>query len=98
MFRKETVTPMAIPPEVTALVQGSGNSFHAKVARSLINCGWHVIVSPYYLDQSQSKAREFDLIAEKLWPIKDMYDRKCRSISLVVIAASLEVYFQVQHR
>ena len=33
--------------------------------------GWHVVVSPYYMDQTQSKAREIDLVAEKLWPVTD---------------------------
>jgi len=67
---------MSVPKQVTELIQGSGNNFHAKVARWLANNGWHVIVSPYYMDQSQNKAREIDLIAEKLWlsgrPVDDI--------------------------
>lgn len=62
---------MRTPLEVVELVQGSGNNFHAKVARWFQSQGWHTTVSPYYLDQSQGKAREIDLIVEKAWPIKD---------------------------
>ena len=60
---------MSVPDEITKLIDNSGNNFHAKVARWLSNDGWHITVSPYYMDQSQSKAREIDLIAEKAWPI-----------------------------
>jgi hypothetical protein len=59
---------MSVPKEITDLIAGSGNTFHAAVARWFKKNGWHVVVSPYYLDQSQGKAREIDLIAEKLWP------------------------------
>jgi hypothetical protein len=61
---------MRVPQEVTDLVAGSGHNFHAKVARWMQADGWHVSISPYYLDQTQNKAREIDLVAEKLWPIK----------------------------
>jgi hypothetical protein len=64
---------MSIPSEVIALVTNSGNSFHAKVARWFKENDWQVVVSPYYMDQSQSKAREIDLIAEKLFPINDFF-------------------------
>lgn len=62
-----------MPTEIDELVKGSGNSFHAKVARWFRDNGWHIVVSPYYMDQSQNKAREIDLIAEKLFPIKDAF-------------------------
>ena len=61
---------MSIPPAVQELIDGSGNNFHAKVARWLTANGWRIEISPYYMDQSQQKARELDLIAEKHWPIK----------------------------
>lgn len=61
---------MPTPSTVIQLIEGSGNNFHAKVARWLHENGWHTIVSPYYMDQTQSKARELDLVAEKLWPIR----------------------------
>jgi hypothetical protein len=62
---------MTAPKEITDLISSSGNNFHAKVARWFTDNGWHVVVSPYYMDQSQSKAREIDLLAEKLWPVRD---------------------------
>lgn len=55
--------------KVKDLIARSGNSFHAKVARWFSENGWHVIVSPYYLDQSQNKAREIDLVVEKDWSV-----------------------------
>lgn len=64
---------MTVPREVTELIQSSGNNFHAKVARWFAASGWHVIVSPYYMDQTQNKAREIDLIAEKIWTTTDSW-------------------------
>lgn len=61
---------MSIPSQVQDLIDSSGNNFHAKVARWFAADGWSTSVSPYYMDQSQQKARELDLIAEKVWPIK----------------------------
>ena len=66
---------MTVPKEVMELVAGSGNSFHARVARWLSENGWHVTISPYYMDQTQGKAREIDLIAERLWPTYDAFGR-----------------------
>lgn len=57
---------MTVPKEIAELIESSGNSFHSKVARSLVDDDWHVTVSPYYLDQSQGKAREIDIVAEKV--------------------------------
>ena len=60
---------MSVPKSVTELVKGSGNNFHSKVARWFQANDWHTVVSPYYMDQTQTKARELDLVVEKLWPI-----------------------------
>lgn len=60
-----------VPKEVQDIIRESGNSFHAKVARWLVNDGWQIRVSPYYMDQSQNKAREIDLIAEKSFEIRE---------------------------
>lgn len=76
---------MSIPGEVARLVSESGNSFHAKVARWMQSDGWHVSVSPYYIDQTQNKAREIDLVAEKLWNFNDTWSGE------VVIAVRLFV-------
>jgi hypothetical protein len=67
---------VAVPSEVIKIVQTSGNSFHAKVARWFQSQGWRVTVSPYYMDQTQGKAREIDLVAEKIWAIQGDYRRK----------------------
>lgn len=64
---------MPLPPAVQELIDGSGNSFHAKVARWFSNDGWTTSISPYYMDQSQQKARELDLIVEKAWPINGSF-------------------------
>jgi hypothetical protein len=52
---------------IADLVIRSGNNFHARVARAFRDRKWKVVVSPYYLDQVQGKAREIDLIAEATW-------------------------------
>lgn len=66
---------MPTPTTVTQLIEGSGNSFHAKVARWFHANGWHTVISPYYMDQTQAKARELDLVVEKLWPIRGVFDK-----------------------
>ena len=66
---------MSVPTAVQELIDGSGNNFHAKVARWFAEDGWRTAISPYYMDQSQQKARELDLIAEKQWPIRSHFDQ-----------------------
>lgn len=85
---------MTVPSEVTQLIAGSGNNFHAKVARWLTGSGWHVVVSPYYMDQTQNKAREIDLVAEKLWPITDIWGTP---VGNVVIRLFIECKFVPSH-
>lgn len=85
---------MSLPEKIQHLVETSGNSFHAKVARWLQTDGWHIRVSPYYMDQSQNKAREIDLVAEKRWPIKDTFGR-CSGD--VVIRLFVECKFVPSH-
>ncbi len=62
----------SVTDEVSKLVLSSGHNFHTKVARWLLGNGWHVVGSPYYMDQTKNKAREIDLVAEKLGPIGDI--------------------------
>lgn len=71
---------MSTPQEVSDLIKGSGNNFHAKVARWFQSDGWHITVSPYYMDQTQSKAREIDLVAEKSFPTSDIFGRQKGSV------------------
>ena len=85
---------MVVPDEVSKLVRNSGNNFHAKVARWLSDNDWHVVVSPYYMDQTQNKAREIDLIAEKLWPVKDMFGHL---IDYVAVRLFIECKFIPSH-
>jgi hypothetical protein len=73
---------MTVPEEVTQLVSGSGNNFHAKVARWMQSNSRHVSVSPYYLDQIQNKPREIDLVAEKMWPVMDMFGRPIGDVAV----------------
>jgi len=61
---------MTVPSEIQDLIDSSGNNFHAKVAQWFVADGWKLQISPYYLDQTQQKAREIDLVAEKAWPFK----------------------------
>lgn len=73
---------MTAPSEITELIQNSGNNFHAKVARWFADNDWHVVISPYYMDQTQSKAREIDLVAEKLWPLTNVFGRPVDNIAV----------------
>jgi hypothetical protein len=76
-----------VPKEIDQLIKSSGNSFHAEVARWFSRNEWHVVVSPYYMDQTQYKAREIDLVAEKAVPITDYFGR---SIDDIVIRLFIE--------
>lgn len=73
---------MSVPNEIIELVRSSGNNFHAKVARWFSDNGWHVVISPYYMDQTQSKAREIDLVAEKLWPVTGAFGHATNDIAV----------------
>lgn len=73
---------MTIPAEINKLITTSGNNFHAKVARWFSDAGWYVTVSPYYMDQSQNKAREIDLIVEKTYAITDHFNRPAGCIAI----------------
>lgn len=52
------------------LVSGSGNTFHCQVATYFRRRGWEVLLSPYYVDNATGKAREVDLLCERLWEFK----------------------------
>jgi hypothetical protein len=73
---------MPAPTEILQLINSSGNSFHAKVARWLSEHGWNVVISPYYMDETQNKAREIDLIAERLWPTSDSFGRETGDVAI----------------
>jgi len=66
---------MSVPAEVHDLIKSSGNNFHAKVARWFTDNDWRIVVSPYYMDQTQNKAREIDLVARKLYDVKDVFGK-----------------------
>ena len=85
---------MAVPDEVNKLVKNSGNNFHAKVARWFSENGWHVLVSPYYMDQTQNKAREIDLIAEKSWPVYNVFQQL---VDYVAVRLFIECKFVLSH-
>ena len=85
---------MSVPASIQQLVDGSGNTFHAKVARWLQSDKWHIRVSPYYMDQTQNKAREIDLIAERHWPMTDDFGRWCGD---VVVRLFIECKFVPSH-
>lgn len=82
MFHEQGNKVMGVPDEISKLVRNSGNNFHAKVARWLSDNDWHVVVSPYYMDQTQNKAREIDLIAEKLWPVNNTFGSRMDDVAV----------------
>ncbi|WP_257307299.1 hypothetical protein [Geothrix campi] len=59
--------------EVKEIIARSGNSFHSKVLKHLRDKKWTVLISPYYNDNISGKPREIDLVAEKLFDMKDMF-------------------------
>lgn len=85
---------LQVPDDVFRLIENSGNAFHARVARWFADNGWHVVISPYYMDQTQNKAREIDLIVEKLWPITD---HSGRAVDYVAIRLFVECKFVASH-
>jgi len=40
------------------------------------------VISPYYMDQGQNKAREIDLVAEKLWPIYSVFRNQTGTLAI----------------
>jgi hypothetical protein len=76
------------------IIESSGNSFHSRVAQWLQENDWHVLISPYYMDQSQNKAREIDIIAERTVPITDHVGRL---EGHVVIRLYIECKFITSH-
>ena len=60
---------MKAPKPISDIIVKSGNAFHSRVAQWFANQGWHITISPYYMDTVQNKAREIDLLAEKHFPI-----------------------------
>lgn len=66
---------MSLPQQVQELIESSGNTFHSKVARWFAENGWSIAISPYYMDQTQQKARELDLVVEKVWERNDRFSR-----------------------
>jgi hypothetical protein len=82
MFLEQGIKVMRVPDEISKLVDNSGNNFHANVARWLSDNGWHVVVSPYYMDQTQNKAREIDVVAAKLWPVRDTFGHRMDDVAV----------------
>ena len=56
-------------PKVRNIITESGNSFHCRVATAIRQSGWTVSLSAYYVDAATDKAREIDIIAERLYPM-----------------------------
>lgn len=56
------------------LVSGSGNAFHCQVATYFRKRAWAVLLSPYYVDNATGRAREIDLLCERLWEFKNPHN------------------------
>lgn len=59
--------------KIQETIEASGNNFHSNVIRFLRDKEWDVLISPYYNDNVSDKAREIDIIAEKVFEVKDSY-------------------------
>jgi hypothetical protein len=62
--------PQKTPEEI---IRESGNSFQCKVATRFRDAGWNVTFSPYYVDNATDKARELDLVCERIYQFQDPY-------------------------
>jgi hypothetical protein len=56
------------------LVSESGNAFHCQVATYFRERSWEVLISPYYVDNATGRAREIDLLCERLWEFRDPHN------------------------
>ena len=67
---------------VEEIVERSGNSFHSRVVKLLRDEKWTVLVSPHYSDNFTDKPREIDIIAEKKFDAKAIFDEYLGSINV----------------
>lgn len=66
------------------IIERSGNSFHSRVANKLRDEGWSVLVSPHYSDNFSDKPREIDLIAEKKFDVREVFNDWLGTISVLL--------------
>lgn len=64
---------MTVPREVVEFASSTGNSFQSKVVEKFRRGDWYTKVSPYYLDAATNRAREIDLVAEKVWNVGSLH-------------------------
>lgn len=68
--------------KVNKLIEESGNNFHYSVVNFLRQNGWVVLVSPYYNDYLSDRAKEIDIVAEKLFITKDVFGKNTGCIKV----------------
>ena len=61
--------------KVQEIIDASGNNFHSNVIKFLREKEWNVLISPYYNDNATDKAREIDIIAEKVFDVKGSFGK-----------------------
>ncbi|MCQ4163097.1 hypothetical protein [Tahibacter harae] len=83
------------PTIANKIIESSGNSLHSRVAAWFKNNDWSLLVSPYYVDQSQNKAREIDLIVEKAVPVLDRWNERHKGY--VVVRLYVECKYIYSH-
>jgi len=59
--------------KVRKLIEESGNNFHFMVVDFLRENGWTTLVSPYYNDYLSDKAKEIDIVTEKIFYTKNVF-------------------------
>jgi hypothetical protein len=59
---------------VQSIIDNSGNSFHSIVVKRLRDIGYITTVSPYYSDNFTGKPREIDIIADRNFPIYNIFN------------------------
>ena len=59
---------------IKELIKKSSNNFHYQVVDFLRSNGWFVLVSPYYNDNLTDKPREIDIVAEKKFDVREIFN------------------------
>lgn len=77
--------------KILNLINGSGHLFHQKVSDLLKRLKWSVVDSQFYNDPDTNKAREIDIVAEKEFPVGDVwYDEADIKKTKIVVRLIIE--------
>lgn len=79
--------------KIKEIIRDSGHQLHLQVIDLLRSCGWKVTISPFYNDPATGKARELDIIAEKIISVTSSLKKASDDLPL---EESLRVQFFIE--